>query len=171
MQYSLEVPKKCIPIQMSTFAWGVVWNSPWIPLEAFPGCYIWFSLKMLKSMHDFCFFFLTFWWLESHNRNIFWLWTCWSCSQFFFPDGKCILANVVSSASNIVTVQKFMECNSFKDFLEIAETTELRVEKVGAVGDFLNGLIVIREQKFSFCLAIQIFERSLCHFRKYLKIQ
>ena len=38
MQYSLSVSKKCLPIPMSTFAWRVVWNSPWIPLEAFPGC-------------------------------------------------------------------------------------------------------------------------------------
>jgi len=45
------------------------------------------------------------------------------------------LGEVVSSASNIAVVQKFMECFHLKIvFFDIDETIELRFEKADAIG-------------------------------------
>ena len=84
-----------------------------------------------------CFFFL----VSKHSDdsrvvriNIFWSWTCWSCFRFFCPDGKRILADVVSSASNIVAVQKFMDCNHLKIFWRLLRLLSCDLKKVDVVG-------------------------------------
>ena len=86
------------------------------------------SMRTSGNRFFFCMLFaalLTFWWLEGDQHWHFWVWTCWSCSRFFGPEWKCILTNIIASSFNIKTGQKFLECNSlFKDFLEIAKTTE-----------------------------------------------
>ena len=78
------------------------------------------------------------------------------------------MTNVVSFASDTAAVQKYMECNSYKSFLEIAETIELRFEKSGRCGAFPDGQSFFRDKKTSlFGLISFFFERFLGYFRDF----